>query len=82
MTNSKPQARKKKGKRRSHPRKMNTLRHQFDQIVQGSEDSALRTPLLVIAVFIQANKKIALSRIRQVYPMDNSCSYKRHSFSS
>jgi hypothetical protein len=85
---------------------MNTLRHQFDQIVQGSEDLALRTPLqliviatylnrldfkgyinrhvkwdpaqwkyspgvlaqlLVIAVFIQANKKIALSRIRQVY---------------
>ena len=26
MTNSKPHARKKKGKRRSHPRKMNTLR--------------------------------------------------------
>jgi transposase len=85
---------------------MNTLRHQFDQIVQGSEDLAQRTPLplvviatylnrldfkesinryvkwdpaqwkyspgvlaqlLVIAVFIQANKKIALSRIRQVY---------------
>ena len=106
MTNSKPHARKKKGKRRSHPRKMNTLRHQFDQIVQGSEDLAQRTPLpliviatylnrldfkgyinrhvkwdpaqwkyspgvlaqlLVIAVFIQANKKIALSRIRQVY---------------
>jgi transposase len=106
MTNLKPHARKKKGKRRSHPRKMNTLRHQFDQIVQGSEDLAQRTPLpliviatylnrldfkgyinrhvkwdpaqwkyspgvlaqlLVIAVFIQANKKIALSRIRQVY---------------
>ena len=106
MTNSKPQARKKKGKRRSHPRKMNTLRHQFDQIVQGSEDLALRTPLpliviatylnrlgfkesinryvkwdpaqwkyspgvlaqlLIIAVFIPANKKVALSRIRQVY---------------
>ena len=106
MTHLKPHARKKKGKRRSHPRKMNTLRHQFDQIVQGSEDLALRTPLpliviatylnrlgfkesinryvkwdpaqwkyspgvlaqlLVIAVFIQANKKIALSRIRQVY---------------
>ena len=106
MTHSKPHARKKKGKRRSSPRKMNTLRHQFDQIVQGSEDSALRTPLpliviatylnrldfkryinrhvkwdpaqwkyspgvlaqlLVIAVFIQASKKIALSRIRQVY---------------
>ena len=106
MTNSKPHARKKKGKRRSHPRKMNTLRHQFDQIVQGSEDLAQRTPLpliviatylnrldfkgyinrhvkwdpaqwkyspgvlaqlLVIAVFIQTNKKIALSRIRQVY---------------
>jgi transposase len=85
---------------------MNTLRRQFDQIVQGSEDLAQRTPLplvviatylnrldfkesinryvkwdpaqwkyspgvlaqlLVIAVFIQANKKIALSRIRQVY---------------
>jgi len=85
---------------------MNTLRHQFDQIVQGSEDLAQRTPLplvviatylnrldfkesinryvkwdpaqwkyspgvlaqlLVIAVFIPANKKIALSRIRQVY---------------
>jgi len=85
---------------------MNTLRHQFDQIVQGSEDLALRTPLpliviatylnrldfkesinryvkwdpaqwkyspgvlaqlLVIAVFIPANKKVALSRIRQVY---------------
>ena len=82
------------------------MRHQFDQIVQGSEDLAQRTPLplvviatylnrldfkesinryvkwdpaqwkyspgvlaqlLVIAVFIQANKKIALSRIRQVY---------------
>jgi transposase len=106
MTHPKPHARKKKGKRRSHPRKMNTLRHQFDQIVQGSEDLAQRTPLplvviatylnrldfkesinryvkwdpaqwkyspgvlaqlLVIAVFIQANKKIALSRIRQVY---------------
>lgn len=106
MTPLKPHARKKKGKRRSHPRKMNTLRHQFDQIVQGSEDLAQRTPLplvviatylnrldfkesinryvkwdpaqwkyspgvlaqlLVIAVFIQANKKIALSRIRQVY---------------
>jgi len=85
---------------------MNTLRHQFDQIVQESEDLALRTPLpliviatylnrldfkesingyvkwdpaqwkyspgvlaqlLVIAVFIQANKKIALSRFCQVY---------------
>jgi transposase len=106
MIHPKPHARKKKGKRRSHPRKMNTLRHQFDQIVQGSEDLAQRTPLplvviatylnrldfkesinryvkwdpaqwkyspgvlaqlLVIAVFIQANKKIALSRIRQVY---------------
>jgi transposase len=106
MTHPKPHARKKKGKRRSHFRKMNTLRHQFDQIVQGSEDLAQRTPLpliviatylnrldfkesinryvkwdpaqwkyspgvlaqlLVIAVFIQANKKIALSRIRQVY---------------
>jgi len=106
MTHPKPHARKKKGKRRSHPLKMNTLRHQFDQIVQGSEDLAQRTPLplvviatylnrldfkesinryvkwdpaqwkyspgvlaqlLVIAVFIQANKKIALSRIRQVY---------------
>lgn len=106
MTHPKPHARKKKGKRRSHPRKMNTLRHQFDQIVQGSEDLALRTPLpliviatylnrldfkesinryvkwdpaqwkyspgvlaqlLVIAVFIPANKKVALSRIRQVY---------------
>jgi len=106
MTHPKPHARKKKGKRRSHPRKMNTLRHQFDQIVQGSEDLAQRTPLplvviatylnrldfkesinryvkwdpaqwkyspgvlaqlLVIAVFIPANKKIALSRIRQVY---------------
>lgn len=106
MTHPKPYARKKKGKRRSHPRKMNTLRHQFDQIVQGSEDLAQRTPLplvviatylnrlgfkesinryvkwdpaqwkyspgvlaqlLVIAVFIQANKKIALSRIHQVY---------------
>ncbi len=82
------------------------MRHEFDQIVQGSEDLAQRTPLplvviatylnrldfkesinryvkwdpaqwkyspgvlaqlLVIAVFIQANKKIALSRIRQVY---------------
>jgi len=106
MTSLKPHARKKKGKRRSSPRKMNTLRHQFDQIVQGSEDLALRTPLpliviatylnrldfkesindyvkwdpaqwkyspgvlaqlLVIAVFIPANKKIALSRFRQVY---------------
>jgi transposase len=106
MTLLKPHACKKKGKRRSHPRKMNTLRHQFDQIVQGSEDLAQRTPLplvviatylnrldfkesinryvkwdpaqwkyspgvlaqlLVIAVFIQANKKIALSRIHQVY---------------
>jgi transposase len=106
MTHPKPHTRKKKGKRRSHPRKMNTLRRQFDQIVQGSEDLAQRTPLplvviatylnrldfkesinryvkwdpaqwkyspgvlaqlLVIAVFIQANKKIALSRIRQVY---------------
>ena len=106
MTQPKPHARKKKGKRRSSPRKMNTLRYQFEQTVNGSEDSALRTPLsliliatylnrlnfkesinryvkwdpaqwkyspgvlaqlLVIAVFIPANKKVALSRIHQVY---------------
>jgi len=85
---------------------MNAIRHQFDQIIQSSEDSALRTPLpliviatylnrldfkesinryaqwdttqwkyspgalaqlLVIATFIPANKKIALSRISQAY---------------
>jgi transposase len=106
MTHPKPHARKKKGKRQSSPRKMNTLRHQFDLIVQGSEDSVLITPLpliviatylnrlgfkgyinrhvkwdpaqwkyspgvlaqlMVIAVFILANKKVALSRIHQAY---------------
>jgi len=106
MTYPKPQARKKKGKRRSHPQKMNTLRSEFEQTVKGSEDSTQRTPLsliliatylnrlnfkesinryvkwdpaqwkyspgvlaqlLVIAVFIPANKKVALSRMHQVY---------------
>jgi len=106
MTQPKPQARKKKGKRRSHPLKMKTLRDEFEETVKGSEDSAQRTPLsliliatylnrlnfkesinryvkwdpaqwkyspgvlaqlLVIAVFIPANKKVALSRMHQVY---------------
>jgi transposase len=106
MTQPKPKARKKKGKRRSHPLKMKTLRDEFEQTVKGSEDSAKRTPLsliliatylnrlkfkeninryvkwdpaqwkyspgvlaqlLVIAVFIPANKKVALSRMHQVY---------------
>lgn len=106
MTPPKPHSHKKKGRRQPSPQKMNTLRHQFDLIVQGSEDSALRTPLpliviatylnrlnfkgyinryvkwdpaqwkyspgvlaqlMVIAVFIPANKKVALSRIHQIY---------------
>ena len=106
MTHRKQPALKKKQKPRLSPRKMNTLRHQFEQILRGSEDSALRTPLpllviasylnrldfkesinrnvrwdptqwkyspgvlsqlLVIATFIPANKKTALSRIHQVY---------------
>jgi hypothetical protein len=50
MIHSKPQARKTKGKRRSHPRKMNTLRHEFDQIL------ALRTPLPLIVIATYLNR--------------------------
>ena len=106
MTSRKQPAPKKKQKLRASPRKMNTFRHQFDKILQRSEDSANRTPLplviiasylnrldfietinrnvrwdpaqwkyspgilaqlLVIATFIPANKKTALSQIHQVY---------------
>ena len=106
MTSRKQPAPKKKQKPRASPRKMNTFRHQFDQILRRSEDSAKRTPLpllviasylnrldfietinrnvrwdpaqwkyspgilaqlLVIATFIPANKKTALSQIHQVY---------------
>jgi hypothetical protein len=106
MTRPKHLARKKKKRPRASAKKMNAIRHQFDQIIQSSEDSALRTPLpliviatylnrldfkesingyvkwdttqwkyspgalaqlLVIATFIPANKKIALSRIPQAY---------------
>jgi len=106
MTHPQHPIRKKKKRPRASAKKMNAIRHQFDQIIQSSEDSALRTPLpliviatylnrldfkesinryaqwdttqwkyspgalaqlLVIATFIPANKKIALSRISQAY---------------
>jgi transposase len=106
MTSRKQPAPKKKQKPRPSPRKMHTFRHQFEQILRRSEDSANRTPLplvviasylnrldfietinrnvrwdpaqwkyspgilaqlLVIATFIPANKKTALSQIHQVY---------------
>ena len=106
MTRTKHLAHKKKKRPRASAKKMNAIRHQFDQIIQSSEDSALRTPLpliviatylnrpdfkasinryaqwdttqwkyspgvlaqlLVIATFIPATKKVALSRIPQAY---------------
>ncbi|TFH50503.1 MAG: IS1634 family transposase [Methanothrix sp.] len=106
MTRTKHPAHKKKKRPRASAKKMNAIRHQFDQIIQSSEDSALRTPLpliviatylnrldfkasinryvqwdttqwkyspgvlaqlLVIATFIPATKKVALSRIPQAY---------------
>jgi transposase len=106
MARSKHPAPKKKKRPRASAQKMNAIRHQFGQIIQSSEDLALRTPLaliviatylnrlgfkesinryvrwdttqwkyspgvlaqlLVIATFIPANKKIALSRIHQAY---------------
>jgi len=106
MTRTKHAARKKGKGLRAFPRKMNSIRHEFEGIVHSSEDLAQRTPLpliviatylnrlnfkesinryvrwdatqwkyspgvlaqlLIIATFIPANKKIALSRIHQAY---------------
>ena len=106
MTSPKHPVTRKKFRGPASPRKMNTLRHQLEQIVKSAEDTALRTPasliviatylnrlnfiesvnqkvrwdptqwkfspgilaqLLVLAVFIPANKKTALSRIHLAY---------------
>ena len=106
MTSPKHPVTRKKFRGPASPRKMNTLRHQLEQIVKSTEDTALRTPasliviatylnrlnfidsvnqkvrwdptqwkfspgilaqLLVLAAFIPANKKTALSRIHLAY---------------
>lgn len=106
MTPKKGNGRKKKAKHPSHPKKINTLRLDLNELFQGYEDLTERTPLqlivianylnrlnfintinnyvkwdpdqwkyspgvlaqlLILAVFIPAHKKVALSRIHQVY---------------
>ena len=106
MIKRKQTAAKKKQKRRACIKKLNTFRHQFEEIVQNSESSSLTTPLsllviasylnrldfkgsinrflrwdptqwkyspgllsqlLVLATFIPAGKKIALSGMSQAF---------------
>ncbi len=54
MTSPKHPVTRKKYRSPASPRKMNTLRHQLDQIIKSAEDTALRTPasLIVIATYL------------------------------
>lgn len=54
MTSSHHPVTRKKYRDPASPRKMNTLRRQLGQIIQSTEDTALRTPasLLIIATYL------------------------------
>jgi len=49
---------------------MNAIRHQFDQIIQSSEDSALRTPLPLIVIATYLNRLDFKGRINRYAQWD------------
>ena len=65
MTSPKHPVTRKKYRGPASARKMNTLRHQLVQIINGAEDSALRTPAALIVIATYLNRLNFIDSVNQ-----------------